>query len=177
MYRLLILVMPLLVSATSGAMPRSNIPLEKLALSQKGSISIEQISIGGLKIGMSEGEVIKKLGKPRSRRIAPNGCTGTNDLTLEYPNLGLYLIDGSNEKEKSYLTAIRTTNSRYITNRRIRVGDSMIKAEKAYLKTAVPTKKELYLSLTDPKNNECNLTFSSSNGRTVSEINLVCAVC
>jgi hypothetical protein len=176
MYRLLILTTSLLVSATSSAIPRSDISL-KLALNQNGSMVLKNTSIGGLKIGMSEKEVLKKLGTPRSRKIAPNQCTGTNDITLKYSNLELYLLEGSNKTSQSYLSAITTNNSRYITNKGIRVGDLMSKAEQAYSKVATTNEKGLYLSLADRKQNECALTFSSSNGKTVSEIDLVCAIC
>jgi hypothetical protein len=177
MYRLLALTIPFLVGSTSSAISLANPPLKQLALSQKGSIVLRNTSIGGLKIGMSENEVIKKLGAPKSRQVEPNGCTGTNDITLKYANLDLYILEGANKTDKSYLTAITTTNSRYVTNKEIRVGDLMRKAEKAYSKSAVTGEKGLYLSLADLKQNECAITFSSSNGKTISEIDLVCAVC
>ena len=177
MFKFLVFAIPLLINATSSAIPLSNTPLEKLASNKKGHITLSNTSIGGLKIGMSESEVIKKLGAPKSRRIAANGCTGTDDITLEYNNLDIYLLGGSDKTSKSYLSSITTTNSRYITNKGIRVGDLMSKAEKAYSKTAVTGERGWYLSLADPKQNECALTFSSKNSKTVSEINLVCAIC
>ncbi|WP_373545848.1 hypothetical protein [Chamaesiphon sp.] len=126
---------------------------------------------------MSENEVIKKLGTPNSRQVAANGCTGTDDITLKYNNLAIYLEEGSNKKSKSHLTAIITTNSRYLTSKGIRVGDLMGKAEKAYSKTAMTGKKGRYFSLADRQQNECALTFVSKNSKTVSEINLACAIC
>jgi hypothetical protein len=177
MYRLLALTILFFIGSTSSAISLANLPLEKLALSQKGSIVLRNTSIGGLKIGMSENEVIKKLGTPSSRKIAPNGCTGTNDITLKYANLELYLLEGTNKTDKSYLSAITTTNSRYVTNKGIRVGDLMRKAEKAYTTSAVTGEQGLYLSLADRQQNECAIIFSSSNGKTISEIDLVCAVC
>jgi hypothetical protein len=177
MYRLLALTITFLIGSTSSAISVANLPLEQLALSQKGSIVLRNTSIGGLKIGMSENEVIKKLGVPKSRQVEPNGCTGTNDITLKYANLDLYILEGANKTDKSYLTAITTTNSRYITNQGIRVGNLMRKAEKAYTTSAVTGEKGLYLSLADRQQNECAITFSSNNGKTISEIDLVCAVC
>jgi hypothetical protein len=177
MYRLLALTIPLLIGSTSSAIALANLPTERLALSQKGSIVLRDTSIGGLKIGMSENEVIKKLGAPKSRKVAPNGCTGTNDITLKYSNLDLYILEGANKTDKSYLTAITATNSRYATNKGIRVGDSIRKVIEAYLTSAVSDEKGLYLSAVDPKNNECALTFSIVNGKTVNKIDLVCAIC
>jgi hypothetical protein len=177
MYRLLALTIPSLVVSTANGMSLANLPIEKLALSQQGSIVLSDTSIGGLKIGMSEREVIKKLGVPKSRKIAPNGCTGTNDISLEYSNLDLYIIEGAKKTDRSYLISITTTNSRYGTNKGIRVGDSIGKAEKVYKKVAATAEKGRYLSLAALKDNECALTFSSENGKTVSEISLVCAIC
>ncbi len=177
MYRLLALTILFFIGSTSSAISFANLPLKKLALSQKGSIVLRNTSIGVLKIGMSENEVIKKLGAPKSRKVAPNGCTGSNDITLKYANLELYILEGTNKTDKSYLTAITTTNSRYVTNKGIRVGDSIGKAEKAYMASAITGEKGLYLSLADRTQNECVITFSSSNSKTVSEIDLVCAIC
>jgi hypothetical protein len=177
MYRLLALTITLLIGSASSAISLANLHPSKLALSQKGSIVLSDTSIGGLKIGMSEREVIKKLGAPKSRKIAPNGCTGTNDISLEYSNLDLYIIEGAKKTDRSYLISITTTNSRYATNKRIRVGDSIGKAEKVYNKVAATGEKGRYLSLAALKDNECALTFSSKNSKTVSEISLVCAIC
>jgi hypothetical protein len=177
MYKFLAVAIPLFISSTSSTIPLSNPPTAKLALSQKGSITLSNTSIGGLKIGMSENEVIKKLGAPKSRKVEPNECTGTNDITLKYNNLDLYLLRGSRKTNKSYLVSITTNNSRYVTNKGIRVGDLMSKAEKTYSKTALTGEKGLYLSLADSKQNECAITFSSKNSKTMNEISLVCAIC
>jgi hypothetical protein len=177
MYRLLARTIPLLVISTSSVRSLANLHPAKLALSQQGSIVLSDTSIRGLKIGMSEREVIKKLGAPKSRKVQPNGCTGTNDIILKYSNLDLYILEGARRADKSYLTAITTTNSRYGTNKGIRVGDSIDKAGKIYKKAPASSEKGRYLSLTAPRNNECTLTFSSKNGKAVSEIVLVCAIC
>ena len=177
MYRFLVLAIFLSFGAIPSAMSSSNPPLEKLALSQTRSIVLNDTSIGGLKIGMSEDEVVKKLGTPKSRQVEANGCTETTDISLKYNNLVIYLLGGSSKKSKSYLVSITTTNSRYVTNQEIRVGDLMNKAEKAYAKAAVIGEKGRYLSLADRQQNECALTFLSNNSKTVSEINLACAIC
>jgi hypothetical protein len=176
MFKFLVFTILISIGSVSSATPRSRTPVA-LALSQKGYITLNNTSISGLKIGMSENEVIKKLGAPKSRKVRANGCTGTDDIALKYNNLDIYLLGGSNKTSKSYLTAITTTNSRYVMSKGIRVGDLMSKAEKAYSKTAVTGERGRYLRLADLKQNECTLTFSSKNSKTVSEIDLVCAIC
>jgi hypothetical protein len=176
MFKFLVFAIPLLINSVSSATPLSTAP-GSLALSQKRSINLNNTAISGLKIGMSEGEVIKKLGAPKSRQVSANGCTGTDDIALKYNNLDIYLLGGSNKTSKSYLIAITTTNSRYVTSKGIRVGDLMSRAEKAYSKTAITGEKGRYLSLADLKQNECVLTFSSNNSKTVNEISLACAIC
>ncbi len=177
MYRFLIFAVSVLIISTSSAVSLSNTPLKELASRQKGEIVLRNTSIGGLKIGMSEKEVLRKLGTPQTRQVAPNLCTGTDDITLKYHHLTLYLEGGSNKTSKSYLFAITTTNSHYATNQGMRVGDLMSKAEQAYSKAAKNGEKGLYLSLADAKQNECALTFYSGTSKTVTEINLTCAIC
>jgi hypothetical protein len=176
MFKFLVFAIPLLISSVSGATPLSRTHVS-LALSQKRYINLNNTAIGGLKIGMSESEVIKKLGAPKSRQVSANGCTGTDDIALKYNSLDIYLLGGADKTSKSYLTAITTSNSRYITSKGIRVGDLMSKAEKAYSKTAITSEKGRYLSLVDLKQNECALAFSSDDSKTVSEISLACAIC
>ena len=174
LYKLLIFAIPLLIGSTSNVTPLSNAPLEEFASIQTGQIVLGNTSVGGLKIGMSENEVIRKLGAPKNRQVSANQCTGNNDIDLKYNNLDLYLEKGSSKKARSYLIAIITTNSRYATNKRIRVGDLISKAEKAYSKAAETSEERRYLSLFDPKHAGCGLTFSSTNNKTVNEIRLAC---
>lgn len=138
---------------------------------------LNKTSIAGLKIGMTETEVIKKLGTPQSRKVASNECTGTNGISLKYSNLDIYLLGGTVKKIESYLASINTTNPRYASDKQIKVEDLINKAERAYSKAAIAGYRGLQLSLADSKSNECALIFSSKNGKTIGEISLTCAIC
>lgn len=126
---------------------------------------------------MSENETIEKFGAPKSRKTGYNQCTAAYDTTLKYDRLDLYLEGDASKKSKRYVSSITTTNSQYSTNKGIRVGDSMKKAEKAYSKAAVTGEDGFYLGVNDAARTECSIIFSSRDRRTVSKIELGCATC
>ncbi len=177
MYKFLVLALPLLIESTSIPILPPNSYRERVFLSQKGSIDLSDTFIGGIKIGMSEREAIGKLGDPKSRKTGYNQCTAAYDTTLKYDRLELYLEGDARKTSKRYVSSITTTNSQYSTNKGIRVGDSMKKAEKAYSKTAVTGEDGFYLGVNDAARIECSMIFSSRDRRMVSEIELGCATC
>jgi hypothetical protein len=104
--------------------------------SKKREIDISKIVIGGLKVGMEEGVIIGKLGSPRSRKIEFDICLDSNAVLMDYEGLSLRLSMDSTTKI-AYLIEMHVSSPKFKTEKSIRVGDSMAKAERAYGKKAL----------------------------------------
>jgi hypothetical protein len=176
--KFLVFVLPLFINSTSISilLPNSS-SHEWVFLSQKGSFDLSNTFIGGIKIGISEREAIAKFGAPKSRNTGYNQRTAAYDTTLKYDRLELYFEGDARKKSKRYVSSITTTNSQYSTNRGIRVGDAIKKAERAYSKAAVTGEDGFYLGVNDAARTECSPIFSSRDRQTVSQIELGCATC
>jgi hypothetical protein len=103
--------------------------LPSLAVSQsdKPTIDVSKVLIGSLKLGMTEKQVTRLLGKSSNiKREKDNGtCSWNTSTTMEYRNLEIFITDGS-------VASISTTSKSYPTNEGIRVGDPISKAKKIY---------------------------------------------
>jgi hypothetical protein len=87
---------------------------------------LTDVSIGGVKIGMTLQQVINKLGKPSKISRTSDPCTGQERITLGYHKLVItFLGEG--------VLQIDNSNSLYQTGEKIKIGDSLIKAKKTYL--------------------------------------------
>ncbi|NJN12494.1 MAG: hypothetical protein HC815_32870 [Richelia sp. RM1_1_1] len=101
--------------------------------SNKKEIDVTKISIGGIKLGMQEKELIQKLGKPKSRTIKyDDGCYNSYVTTWKYDGLEITGLSDTNNPSQSRVESMFTFSSRYPTEKGIKVGDNISKAQKAY---------------------------------------------
>lgn len=160
----------------SSTLPIANSNREDIALSQKRKFDINRASIGGLQLGISEKEVIKKLGLPKSRKTGYSACGDNNYISLKYNGLNIELTANSGTS-KFYVNSITTTSSQYYTNIGIKVGDSMNKARKNYLKGTFNDTQEVdKLYFSDPQYNWSGIGFDGKKG-VVRSISIAVASC
>jgi hypothetical protein len=142
-----------------STLPIANSNREDIALSQKRKFDIKRASIGGLQLGISEKEVIKKLGLPKSRKTGYSPCGDNNYISLKYNGLNIELTANSGTS-KFHVDFITTTSSQYYTNTGIKVGDSMNKARQKYLKGTFNDTQEVdELCFSDPQYNWSGIVF------------------
>ncbi|RAM53097.1 MAG: hypothetical protein C6Y22_03160 [Hapalosiphonaceae cyanobacterium JJU2] len=154
----------------------SNYHNNLLDKSNKKAIDVSQISIGGMKLGMKETEIIKQLGKPKSRTTKYDDvCYSSYITTWKYNGLEIEGLSTSSNASQSQVHFIKTSSSLYPTEKGIKVGDRISKAQKAY---------SAFLSRNDTKNdlvysNDAygGLVFSSNKQRRIKEIRLLGASC
>jgi hypothetical protein len=128
-----------------------------------GSRDLTDVSIGGIKIGMTLQQVTNKLGKPNKMSQILDPCTGQKRITLRY-NKSIVTILGEGVLE------IETSNPIYQTGEKIKVGDPLSKAKNAYdkiLSTLSSTNGEGRELLYD-KSADGRLRFKSKQGKIVS---------
>lgn len=102
--------------------------------STKKLIDSSKISIGGIKLGMRERDIIKKLGKPKSRTIKYRDFCDFDLYTTIWKFDGLEIegLSTTNNPSNSEVHQITTYSSYYPTEKGLKVGDNIIKAFKAY---------------------------------------------
>jgi hypothetical protein len=103
------------------------------AMLQTGStaVSFKNSSLGGLKFDMSERQVQQLMGKPRKReqsKLEQCGEPAATRVSYTYKNLQVELGE---DQGKVGVTIVKTTDRRFRTNKGIRVGDSIKKAQVA----------------------------------------------
>jgi hypothetical protein len=98
-----------------------------ISKADKPSIDVAKVSIGSLKLGMTEKQIIRLLGKPSSitKEKSDNTCYWSTSTSIKYQNLDIFIADGS-------LDNISTTSKSYATKEGVRVGDPISKAKKIY---------------------------------------------
>lgn len=147
--------------------------------SNKTEIDVLKISIGGIKMRMKEKDIIEKLGKPKSRTIKyDNVCYVAYLTTWKYDGLEIGGISQSNDFSKSQVHIIKASSSRYSTEKNVKVGDSMRKAQKAYSTSKFNSemgKDENYL--TYPNAAFGGLMFIGDKQMIIKEISLSDASC
>jgi hypothetical protein len=92
----------------------------------------EKSSLGGIKFEMTEQQLLKLYGKPLKRTIIKTLECGEYPKTsvfYTYRNIKVELVE---VKGVGIVTMAETTNRRYLTDKGIRVGDSIKKAQAAY---------------------------------------------
>lgn len=148
--------------------------------SQTQMIDVTKISIGGIKIGMTEKEIIKKLGKPKSRTAKMrNYCFNTYDTIWNYD--GLKIIFSSDSKNESgRVDEIITSSPLYPTEKGIKVGDDISKAKKAYSTFDTPSSrmassKDLLVYVNDDYGG--GLSFATNQRGKIREIKLLAISC
>ncbi len=86
---------------------------------------LTDVSIGGIKIGMTLQQVTNKLGKPNKISQISDPCTGQKRITLRYHQLVITVLGDS-------VIQIENSNPLYQTGEKIRIGDALSKAKKTY---------------------------------------------
>jgi hypothetical protein len=86
---------------------------------------LTDVSIGGIKIGMTLQQVTNKLGKPTKTSQILDPCTGQNRITLRYDRLIINILGET-------VLEIESSNPLYQTGRKIKVGDPLSKAKNTY---------------------------------------------
>jgi hypothetical protein len=101
--------------------------------SKKKQIKIKKVSIGGVSMGSKADYIKSKLGQPL-RRTTPIllGAPGQYDATWEYPGLKINVRADVDKESDYYIHGLSTTSSRYVTERGVRVGDSVSKVKRLY---------------------------------------------
>jgi hypothetical protein len=86
---------------------------------------LTDVSIGGIKIGMTLQQVTNKLGKPAKTSQILDPCTGQKRITLSYDRLIITLLGET-------VLQIENSNPLYQTGEKIKVGDPRSKAKNTY---------------------------------------------
>jgi hypothetical protein len=86
---------------------------------------LTDVSIGGIKIGMTLQQVTNKLGKPTKTSQILDPCTGQKRITLSYDRLTITILG-------EVVLQIENSNPLYRTGEKIKVGDPLSKAKNTY---------------------------------------------
>jgi hypothetical protein len=113
-------------SITSGALNTASDHLPQNHLSTRNGIDLNQVAIGSIKLKMNKQAVLKRLGKPQ--QISQEQLCYGSVQRLIYPGIVVDL-----EGKGSQKTVTRISTTRYGTDRGVQVGDSIEKAEQAYV--------------------------------------------
>ncbi|MCL6755417.1 hypothetical protein KBT16_32330 [Nostoc sp. CCCryo 231-06] len=171
-FGILLAVNPIAIGENNSSNYRSNL-LDK---SSKEAIDVSKISIGDIKLGMKEKDIIKKLGKPKSRTTKYDDVCYTSYITTwKYNGLEIEGLSTSNNASKSEVHQISASSSRYPTENGVKVGDRINTVQKAYstLLSTIDSEKNLVY----PNDAYGGLLFSTNKQRRIREIRLVEASC
>ena len=90
-----------------------------------GGRDLTDVSIGGIKIGMTLQQVTEKLGKPAGTSQISDPCLGQKRITLRYPQLVITVLG-------ERVLQIENSNPLYQTGEKIQIGDPLSKAKRTY---------------------------------------------
>ena len=124
---------------------------------------LTDVSIGGIKIGMTLQQVTNKLGKPNKISQILDPCTGQKRITLRYNKLIITILG-------EIVLEIENFNPIYQTGEKIKIGDPLSKAKNAYdkiLSTPSSTSEEGRELMYD-KSADGILRFKSKQGKITS---------
>jgi hypothetical protein len=121
---------------------------------------LTDVSIGGIKIGMTLQQVTNKLGKSTKTSQILDPCTGQKRITLSYDRLTITILG-------EVVLQIENSNPLYRTGEKIKVGDPLSKAKNTYdkiLSTPSSTNEEGQ-ELMYNKSADGILRFNSKQGK------------
>jgi hypothetical protein len=170
------------VSLTLGSAPFTfaNIvsvqsPRFVISKAEKPLIDVAKVSIGSLKLGMTEKQVTRLLGKPSSieKEKGVSNCYWNTSTSIKYRNLEIFIADGSVE-------TITTTSKSYATKEGVRVGDPISKAKKIYgskfgSEQAIHDKNEYSVAYINANNG--GLSFEANQKGIIIKIGLMAQSC
>jgi hypothetical protein len=93
-------------------------------------------SLGSIAMGMTEQQVVKRLGKPRRITTAYDNCSGNNFQTFAYRQLEVVIRTNT-------VVILRTSSPKYATSSGIRVGDSIDKLQSIYPNISLISEKSI----------------------------------
>lgn len=147
-------------------------------------IDILKVSIGGVYLSTNSKGIISKIGKPQSVNSPLVGCMGyPNDWNYD----GITIRRYSDVRDinrgfarvlatKGDIYNIETIDSRYPTNKGIKVGDSITKAARVYSKHAEKSKDGFQLLL-EASHRPGGLYFYAGKNGKIKKIELLYDVC
>ncbi len=170
------------LSLTVGSAPLSfantaSVPSPSFVISkaEKPLIDVAKVSIGSLKLGMTEKQVTHLLGKPSSseKEQGVSNCYWTTSTSIKYRKLDIFIADGLVE-------TITTTSKSYATKEGVRVGDPISKAKKIYgskfgSEQAVHDKNEYSVAYINVNNG--GLSFEANQKGIITKIGLMAQSC
>jgi hypothetical protein len=124
---------------------------------------LTDVSIGGIKIGMTLQQVTNRLGKPSKTSQIADPCLGQKRLTLSYDRLVITVLG-------ERVLQIENSNPLYQTGEKIKIGDALSKAKNTYdkiLSTPSSTNEEGQ-ELMYNKSADGILRFKSKQGKIIS---------
>ena len=168
----------ILIALNPVAIGENNISNYRINLFEKSSkkaIDVSKISIGGIKLGMKENEIIKQFGKPKSRTTKYDDvCYGAYITTWKYNGLEIEGLSTSNNASISEVHQIATSSLSYPTEKGVKVGEGISKAQKAYSAFSSRFSENNLAYSNDAYG---GLVFSSNKQRVIREIRLLAASC
>jgi hypothetical protein len=154
-----------LASISNVAQPVSNIfSFARATPYQLGAKrrDLTDVSIGGIKIGMTLQQVTNKLGKPNNMSQILDPCTDQKSITLRYHKLIITILGEG-------VLVIETSNPIYQTGEKIKIGDPLSKAKNTYDKLlSTPSSSDGGGELMYNKSADGVLRFKSKQGKIVS---------
>ena len=147
-------------SLANNSMPVIKARSEQLVAKNR---DLTDVSIGGIKIGMTLPQVTNKLGKPNKVSQISDLCTGQKIITLRYYKLVITVLGEG-------VLQIDNSNPIYQTGEKIRIGDPLGKAQKTYDKILITPSNysEDGRELSYDKSADGVLRFKSKSGRITS---------
>jgi hypothetical protein len=146
-----------------------------ISQAEKPLIDVAKVSIGSLKLGMTNKQVTQLLGKPRSieKEQGVSNCYWNTSTSIKYRNLDILIADGS-------VDVITTTSKSYVTNEGVRVGDPISKAKKIYgrkfgSEQAIHDKNEYSVAYINANNG--GLSFEANQQGIITKIVLTAQSC
>ncbi|MBF2067993.1 MAG: hypothetical protein IGS39_26780 [Calothrix sp. C42_A2020_038] len=180
------LMIALSITALTGLSPatganQTNLSSEKLSLAQSRTkqtpkaslVSHTKARLGGISLSMTEAQVRRILGRPKSVRNENSPAVGKLRF-LQYQDISVGLVEDVNKPNSFSVYRFSTKSRRYSTPDGIRVGDNRAKVIKAYGQVSPRSRdRKTYLSYQiDLQDIPAALIFEIEAGR-VTEISCI----
>jgi hypothetical protein len=95
-------------------------------------IPVTKVGFGKVRPGMSEQQVRKILGKPKTTKTEFSQGVDDNIRTLQYPDISLSLVPHINRSQNFFVYEILTRSAKFPTPTGVKVGDPASQIIKAY---------------------------------------------
>ena len=102
-FLLFLVLATLRVDSVAFTFHANNDKRKDIAPIKKIKFDVKKASIGGIRLGVSEKDIIKKLGLPKSRKTGYSPCGESKYIALTYNGINIEL-DGISETNKFYFS-------------------------------------------------------------------------